>query len=370
MGYPLYVKCENLQRTGSFKVRGATNFIAHHPSELLRNGLITASAGNHAQGLAFASSQAGLKSLVVMPLNTPLAKVLATRDYGAEIRLHGANYDEAVSLARKLEAEHRMLYVPAFDHELVMAGQGTIGLELLDDLKDAETVVVPIGGGGLISGIATAVKAIKPSIQVVGIEAAGAPSAFMSRRKGKIVSLKTAHSLADGIVVKQIGQKTFPVIEQLVDDIVTVKEEEIAHAIVSLMEKTNLVVEGSGAVGLAALLYGHFKPKGGKTVIVLSGGNIDLQTLSRVVERGMLAEGRYLKIRVDLLDVPGALAGLAHLVANLGANIFHVSHDRRTTDVPLGRAEVHLELETKGPDHIEKVLTTLRESGYGARILK
>ncbi|MBW2452572.1 MAG: threonine ammonia-lyase [Deltaproteobacteria bacterium] len=370
LGYPVYFKCENLQRTGSFKVRGATNFIAHQSEELLHNGVISASAGNHAQGVAFASSQAGIKSIVVMPTNTPLAKVLATRDYGAEIRLHGADYDEAASLARQLEEERGMLYVPAFDHELVMAGQGTIGLEILEDLYDVKTILVPIGGGGLISGIATATKSIKPDIRVVGVEAACAPAAFISRRKGQIVPLKTAHSLADGIVVKQLGQKTFPVIEETVDDIVTVKEEEIAHAIVSLMEKANLVVEGSGAVGLAALLSGHFATKNGKTVVVLSGGNIDLQTISRVVERGMLAEGRYLKVRVDLLDTPGALASLAHLVAELGANIFHVSHDRRTTDVPLGRAEVHLELETKGPAHIEEVLTGLLKSGYGARVLK
>jgi threonine dehydratase len=369
LGFPLYFKCENLQRTGSFKVRGAFNFVANqHPGQLTR-GLITASAGNHAQGVAFAASQAKIPALVVMPESTPIAKILATRDYGAEVRLHGANFDEAADLAKKLAQDSGMLYVPAFDDELVMAGQGTVGMEIMQELADAETLVVPIGGGGLIAGIATAAKGIKPEIRVIGVEAAGAPAALLSRRKGTIVTLTEAHSLADGIVLKQIGSLTFPVIERLVDEIIAVEEEEIAHAIVSLMEKAKLVVEGAGAVGLAALLYGHSGLARGKTVVVLSGGNIDVQTISRVVERGMLAEGRFLKVRVELDDTPGALASLATLVAELGANIFHVSHDRRATRLPLGRAEVHLELETKGPEHIEEIIAGLIDKGYGANPL-
>jgi len=369
LGYPLFFKCENLQRTGSFKIRGALNFLDNQPPELLQNGLITASAGNHAQGVAFAATQARISSLVVMPENTPIAKILATRDYGAEVRLHGINYDEATILARQLEKDREMLYVPAFDHELIMAGQGTVGLEIMADLADADTLVVPIGGGGLIAGIATAAKGIKPDIRVVGVEAAGAPAALLSRQAGAITTLAAARSLADGIALKQVGTLTFPVIEALVDEIVTVEEEEIAHAIVGLMEKSKLVVEGAGAVGLAALLYGKPGMASGKTVVVLSGGNIDVQTISRVVERGMLAEGRFLMIRVELDDSPGALARLAALVAELGANIFHVSHDRRNTGVPLGQAEVHLELETKGPEHIEEILTGLRDAGYGASVL-
>jgi threonine dehydratase len=369
LGYPLFFKCENLQRTGSFKIRGALNFLVNQPPELLQNGLITASAGNHAQGVAFAATQAGISSLVVMPENTPIAKILATRDYGAEVRLHGINYDEAAVLARQMEKDREMLYVPAFDHELIMAGQGTVGLEIMADLADADTLVVPIGGGGLIAGIATAAKGIKPDIRVVGVEAAGAPAALLSRQAGAIITLAAARSLADGIALKQVGTLTFPVIEALVDEIVTVEEEEIAHAIVGLMEKSKLVVEGAGAVGLAALLYGKPGVAGGKTVVVLSGGNIDVQTISRVVERGMLAEGRFLMIRVELDDSPGSLARLADLVAELGANIFHVSHDRRNTGVPLGQAEVHLELETKGPEHIEEILAGLRDAGYGASIL-
>ena len=369
LGYPLFFKCENLQRTGSFKIRGALNFLVNQPPELLQNGLITASAGNHAQGVAFAATQAGISSLVVMPENTPIAKILATRDYGAEVRLHGINYDEAAVLARQMEKDLEMLYVPAFDHELIMAGQGTVGLEIMADLADADTLVVPIGGGGLIAGVATAAKGIKPDIRVVGVEAASAPAALLSRQAGAITTLAAARSLADGIALKQVGTLTFPVIEALVDEIVTVEEEEIAHAIVGLMEKSKLVVEGAGAVGLAALLYGKPGVASGKTVVVLSGGNIDVQTISRVVERGMLAEGRFLMIRVELDDSPGSLARLAALVAELGANIFHVSHDRRNTGVPLGQAEVHLELETKGPEHIEEILAGLRDAGYGASIL-
>ncbi|MEJ2198480.1 MAG: threonine ammonia-lyase [Desulfuromonadales bacterium] len=369
LGYPLYFKCENLQRTGSFKIRGALNFLDNQPPALLRNGLITASAGNHAQGVAFAATQAKIPSLVVMPENTPIAKILATRDYGAEVRLHGVNYDEATVLARQLEKDLGMLYVPAFDHELIMAGQGTVGLEIMADLADADTLVVPIGGGGLIAGVATAARGIRPDIRVVGVEAASAPAALLSRQAGAITTLAAARSLADGIALKQVGTLTFPVIEALVDEIVTVEEEEIAHAIVGLMEKSKLVVEGAGAVGLAALLYGKPGVASGKTVVVLSGGNIDVQTISRVVERGMLAEGRFLMIRIELDDSPGALARLAALVAELGANIFHVSHDRRNTGVPLGQAEVHLELETKGPEHIEEILTGLRDAGYGASVL-
>ncbi len=370
LGLPLYFKCENLQRTGSFKIRGALNFVNHQAPQRLQAGVITASAGNHAQGVAFAAAQAGIPAVVVMPETTPLAKILATRDYGAEVQLSGATFDEAAALAERLQQERGLLYIPAFDHELIMAGQGTVGLEIMEELPETDTLVVPVGGGGLISGIATAARALNPAIRIIGVEAAGAPGALLSRRKGKIVKLAAAHSLADGIVIKRIGELTFPVIEKLVDDIVTVEEEEIAQAIVSLMEKAKLVVEGAGAVGLAALLYGPDKLGRGRTVCVLSGGNIDVQTISRVVERGMLAEGRFLKVRVDLNDAPGALAGLATMLAARGANIFHVSHDRRAAGVPLGRAQVHLELETRGPEHIQEILESLERGGYGAEILR
>jgi threonine dehydratase len=370
VGTPLYFKCENLQRTGSFKIRGAFNFLAHQKPEVLGNGVITASAGNHAQGVAFAAAELNVPSLVVMPENTPLAKVLATKNYGAEVVLHGATFDDAAAKARHLEKERGMLYIPAFDHPLVMAGQGTVGLEILEDLPNADTLVIPIGGGGLIAGIATAAKGINPALRIIGVEAAGAPSALLSRRKGSVVTLAAAHSLADGIVVKRVGELTFPIIEALVDEIVTVEEEEIAQAIVSLMEKGKLVVEGAGAVGLASLLYGQKAIHRGRTVCLLSGGNIDVQTIARVVERGLVAEGRYLKVRVTLLDAPGSLARLTATLAESGANIFHIRHERLSADIPLGRAEVNLELETRGPEHIREILETLREKGYGVKMLR
>jgi threonine dehydratase len=369
IGLPVHFKCENLQRTGSFKIRGAFNFLSCQPPKALAKGVLTASAGNHAQGVALAARLLGAAATVVMPETTPLAKILATREYGGEVILHGTTYDDAAARARQLEAERSLLFVPAFDHPLVMAGQGTAGLEIFEALPEVETLLVPIGGGGLIAGIATAAKALKPTLRIVGVEAAGAPSALLSRRQGKILTLAAAHSLADGLVVKRLGERTFPIIEALVDDLVTVEEEEIAQAIVALMEKGKLVVEGAGAVGLAALLSAKLALRG-PAVVVLSGGNIDVQTISRVVERGMLAEGRFLKVRVDLTDAPGALARLAALLAKGGANIFHVSHDRRNAEVPLGRAEVHLELETRGPDHIGEILTLLETEGYEARVLE
>jgi len=305
---------------------------------------------------------------VVMPVATPLAKVLATRGYGAEIILHGADFDEAVTRARELEQERKLLYVSAFDHPLIIAGQGTAGLEILTQLPEIDTLLVPIGGGGLIAGVATAAKAIKPQLRIVGVQAGGAPSALLSRRKGEPVTLPAAKSLADGIVVKRLGELTFPIIEALVDELVTVEEEEIAQAIVSLLEKGKLVVEGAGAVTLAALLYGRKALARGNTVCLLSGGNLDVQTLARVVERGMLGEGRFLKVRIELQDSPGALAGLASLLAELGANILQISHDRRTSEVALGQTEVRLELETRGPEHISDILTRLEAAGYVAEL--
>jgi threonine dehydratase len=370
LGRDLLLKCENLQRTGSFKLRGAYTFLASTPAAERKAGVITASAGNHAQGVAYAARLFGVPATVVMPETTPLAKELATRHYGAEVILHGHDYDAAAIRARELQAERGLLYLPAFDHRQVIAGQGTVGLELYADCPELAAVLIPIGGGGLISGVASALKQLNPDIRIIGVEAAGAPSAFLSRRKQKRLCLSSAHSLADGIVIKQLGELTFPLIEELVDDLVTVEEEEIAQAIVGLLEKTKLVVEGSGAVPLAALLYRQLSLPPGPVACLLSGGNIDVQTLARVVQRGMIAEGRFLKIRVDLQDVPGALARLTELLARLDANILQVYHDRRSSDLPLGGAEVLLELETRGPEHIEKILQALHRQSWGAEVLK
>ena len=370
LGVPLYFKCENLQHTGSFKIRGAYHFLSQQSPQTLSGGVITASAGNHAQGLAQAAQLIKCPCRVIMPEGTPLAKELATLAYGAKVELFGASFDDSVTRAKEQAATDQLLYVPAFDDELIMAGQGTIGLELLADLPEMATLIVPIGGGGLISGIATAVKTQNPGVRIIGVEAACVASASLAARKGRPVKVTTrCHSLADGIAVKQIGELTFPIIQALVDDVVTVEEEAIAMAIVSLMERGKLVVEGAGAVGLAALLYGLKKIHKGPTVCLLSGGNLDVQTMARVVERGMLAEGRYLKLRLEMIDMPGALAQLTAVLGELGANIFQVSHDRHKSSLPLGEAEVILDLETRGTGHIQEVLLSLEEEGYRPEVL-
>lgn len=370
LGIPLYFKCENLQRTGSFKIRGALNFMTSQPRENLKRGVITASAGNHAQGVAFSADLLGVASTVYMPENTPLQKVLATKDYGAEVVLVGRNFDEACAAAMEAQKTAGALFVHPFDDPLVMAGQGTIGLEILEELSDLENILVPIGGGGLISGIAAAIKEIRPKVRVIGLQAAKAPSAWQSVARGKIVQVPVSLSLADGIAVKKPGKHTFPVIRELVDEIVLVEEEEIAQAIVALLERTKLLVEGAGAVGLAALMHGKVKDIRGKTVCVLSGGNIDVKTIARVVERGLLAAGRYFKLKVELEDVPGSLARLSADIAEANANVFLISHDRRSMNLPFGATEVHLELETRGYDHIRAIIEHLEGKGYKLEVMK
>lgn len=371
LGVPLYFKCENLQHTGSFKIRGAYHFLSQQSEQQRAAGAITASAGNHAQALACAARLLDCPCRVVMPEGTPLAKELATLDYGAEVEIYGSGFDVSVLHARQLAEEQGLLYVPAFDDELLMAGQGTIGLEILEDLPGVETLIVPIGGGGLIAGIATAVCEAKPSVRVIGVEAASVASAQQARRKGRPVKLQSrCHSLADGIAVKQVGDLTFPIIEKYVEDIVTVEEEAIAMAMVGLMERGKLVVEGAGVVGLAAMLFGVKAIHKGTTVCLLSGGNLDVQTMSRVVERGMLAEGRYLKLRLEMIDMSGALAQLTQVISGIGANIFQVSHDRHKSSLPLGEAEVILDLETRGPGHIQEILLVLEEEGYRPEVLR
>lgn len=370
LGTPIYFKCENLQRTGSFKIRGALNFMTAQPRENLAKGVITASAGNHAQGVAFSADLLGVKATVFMPESTPPQKVFATRDYGAEVVLTGKNFDESYTAAVKAGRESGALFVHPFDEPLVMAGQGTIGLELLGDLPDLANIIIPIGGGGLISGIASAVKATQPRVRIIGVEAAAAPSMHYSLKKGEIVEAPLAFSLADGIAVKRVGRKTFPIVRELVDEVVLVEEEEIAQAIVALLERTKLLVEGAGAVTLAALLNGRVKDLSGKTVCLLSGGNIDVRTISLVVERGLLAAGRYLKLKVQLADIPGSLAQLSADVAATRANIYLISHDRRSIALPLGRTEVSLELETRGYEHIEEVIRYLTGRGYDVEVLK
>ncbi len=370
LGLPLYFKCENLQRTGAFKIRGALNFMTSQPREALSGGVITASAGNHAQGVAFSADLLGVKATVYMPESTPPQKVFATRDYGAEVVLAGKNFDEACAAALLQAKAGGALFVHPFDDPLVMAGQGTIGLELLEDLPDLANVLVPIGGGGLIAGIARAIKETHPRVRIIGVESAAAPSMQLSVQKGKVVTVPIRASLADGIAVKTVGSRTFPIVRDLVDEVVLVEEEEIAQAIVSLLERNKLMVEGAGAVGLAALLNGRVKRLSGKTVALLSGGNIDVKTIAVVVERGLLAAGRYLKLKVELDDVPGALARLATEIAETRANISIITHDRRSKSLPIGKTEVLVELETRGAEHIQEVSRHLADSGYSLEVMR
>ena len=370
LGLPLYFKCENLQRTGAFKIRGALNFMTSQPRQALAGGVITASAGNHAQGVAFSADLLGVRAVIYMPESTPPQKVFATRDYGAQVVLEGKNFDEACAAALRQAEGSGALFVHPFDDPLVMAGQGTIGLELLEDLPDLANILVPIGGGGLIAGIARAIKETHPQVRIIGVESAAAPSMHQALQKGEVVTVPIRASLADGIAVKTAGSNTFPIIRELVDEIVLVDEEEIALAIVSLLERNKLMVEGAGAVGLAALLNGKVKRLSGKTVALLSGGNIDVKTIAVVVERGLLAAGRYLKLKVELDDVPGALARLATELAKANANISIITHDRRSESLPIGRTEVLIELETRGSDHIQEVTRHLTKCGYLLEIIR
>lgn len=370
LGLPLYFKCENLQRTGAFKIRGAMNFMTSQSRDALSGGVITASAGNHAQGVAFSADLLGVKAVVYMPESTPPQKVFATRDYGAEVVLEGRNFDEACAAALRAAEGSGALFVHPFDDPLVMAGQGTIGLEILEGLPDVANVLVPIGGGGLIAGIARAIKETNPRVRIIGVESAAAPSMQQALMQGEVVTVPIRASLADGIAVKTVGSATFPVVRDLVDEVVLVEEEEIAQAIVSLLERNKLMVEGAGAVGLAALLNGRVRGLSGKTVALLSGGNIDVKTIAVVVERGLLAAGRYLKLKVELDDIPGALAKLATEIAESRANISIITHDRRSKSLPIGKTEVLVELETRGAEHIQDVIRHLSHGGYLLEVVK
>lgn len=364
LGIPLYFKCENLQRTGSFKIRGALNFMTAQPREKLQHGVITASAGNHAQGVAFAADLLGVNATIYMPEITPPQKVQSTRDYGAEVVLVGRNFDEACEAAYAAQHASGALFVHPFDDELVMAGQGTIALEILEELPDVRNIIVPVGGGGLIAGIACAVREQAPHIRVIGVESMAAHSMSVSFSAGTPSESPVSVTLADGIAVKKPGRKTLPVIRDAVDEIVMVEEEEIALAIVSLLERTKLLVEGAGAVPLAAALHNRVRDLRGKTVCLLSGGNIDVKTIAQVVERGLLAAGRYLKMTIELDDHPGALATLAADIAATRANIFHITHDRRSKSLAIGRTDVSLELETRGYEHIREIVSYLEKKGY------
>ena len=369
-GADVHLKLETFQRTGSFKIRGATNRIATLSEAERDAGVVTASAGNHAQGVALAATRIGVDSKIVMPEHAPIAKVEATRSYGASVVLHGEDYDEASQKAHEIEREEDRTYVHAFDDEKIMAGQGTIGLEIYEGLPGVDTVVVPIGGGGLISGIATALKGKDSDIRVIGVQAEGASSVAPSLEKGSIVELDSVETIADGIATRRVGDRTFEVISERVDQVVSVTDSEIAVALTKLLERSKTLVEGAGAVPLAALLEDRFEFEDDETIVpALCGGNIDMNVLTTVIMRGLIETGRYLRLRTLLKDRPGSLERLVEVLSDQEANIYAIEHDRASRDIAMNDAEVELDLETKGPDHAESVIEALEDSGYEVRVL-
>jgi threonine dehydratase len=360
----IYLKLDNLQRTGAFKERGALNKLLTLTQDERARGVIAASAGNHAQGLAYHAGRHGIRAQICMPLTTPLIKVSATKGYGAEVVLHGANYDEACEEAVRRSEQFGMTFVHPFDDEVVIAGQGTMGLEILQQVPDIEAVVAPIGGGGLIAGVACAVKESNPRVRVIGVQPARLPSMKVAIAEGHPVTLSPAATIADGIAVRRAGEKTLPLVQKYVDDIVTVDEEEIANAILLLLEREKTLAEGAGAAAIAALIN-HKTPLSGKKVAVLvCGGNIDVSLLSRIMERGLVKDGRLVRLRVHLPDYPGALHRLTGILAQHRANIVETSYDRAYYGVNLGDTAIDITMETRGPDHIVELLSALSASGY------
>lgn len=362
-GQKVFFKYENLQKTGSFKIRGAVNKMASLGPEQRKGGVIAASAGNHAQGVAWAAASAGIESTIVMPEGVPIAKLMATKGYGAKVILSGQSYDEAYIAAEHLRETTGATFVHAFNDPVIIAGQGTVGLEIIEVLPEVETVVVPIGGGGLISGIAIALKQTNPDIRVIGVQAAGAPSMKSALTNGRINELSSVSTIADGIAVKHPGDITFDVVKKLVDDIVLVSDEEIAQAILMMLERSKVLCEGAGAAGIAAVLNGKVKSKSNIAVVV-TGGNIDIQTLSIIIERGLIKAGRYIRLKTVLIDRPGALKRLLEVVAETKANVISVNHDRILPRVPITQAEIELNLETRDPGHVANIIKTLNEKGY------
>ncbi|MEW5954750.1 MAG: threonine ammonia-lyase [Bacillota bacterium] len=364
-GSRVYFKLENLQKTGSFKIRGAYNKISLLDENERSRGVIAASAGNHAQGVAYAASLAGINSTIIMPESAPMAKVMATREYGARVILDGKGYDEAYDRAVSLQREMGAVMVHGFNDPDIITGQGTLGLELLQQLPGVDVVLVPIGGGGLAAGVSLAIKETRPRVKVIGVQAGEAAAVYMSKKAGRLKELPgEASTIADGIAVRLPGDLTFEVIRQYVDDIVIVDEEEIARSILMLLERSKLVVEGAGAVAVAALLQRRVAYPGAKIAIILSGGNIDMNVIATIIERGLIREGRRLRLRTLLSDRPGSLNSLLSAITTFQANVISIHHDRANPLVPLKQAGVELVLETRDQGHINVIVDTLRNSGY------
>ncbi len=361
----IYLKNENLQRTGAYKIRGAYNKIANLSESQKKNGVIAASAGNHAQGVAISAKNFGIKSTIVMPESTPLLKVSATKNLGAEVILKGDNFDESYDFAIKYAKKNNMSFIHPFEDDLVIAGQGTVMLEMLDDINDLDAVLVPVGGGGLISGVASAAKQINPDIKIVGVSAKGAPAMYESYKNKKIKNSKSVRTIADGIAVRDVNAKNLDIILECVDDFVQVDDEEIAEAVLFLLEKHKIIVEGAGAASVAALLHKKMKfKKDSKIAAILSGGNIDVQMLNIIIEKGLFKAHRKMQIMVTLIDKPGALLDLTDSLKKANANIVKIDYDRFSTKLDYGDAMISITLETKGFEHQEELRKILKEKAY------
>lgn len=369
-GCNTYFKLENLQMTGSFKERGALNKLLQLSTAEQEAGVVAASAGNHAQGVAHHATRLGIRSVIVMPKATPLVKISNTCDLGGEVVLHGTNYDEALAYAKQLSAEHGFTFVHAFDDEAIIAGQGTIGLELLEEETRFDAVIVPIGGGGMISGMAIALKESQPHLRIIGVEPENFASMKAAVKEGRTIEIPAHPTIADGLAVKRAGERTSEIVRRYVDEIVTVSEDEIASAILKLLEIEKTVVEGGGATGLAAVLFGKINALAGqKVAIVISGGNIDPNLLSKIIERGLAKDGRMVRIRAMMRDRPGELARICQHVAEQGANILEVGHNRAFSNLEVGGVEIDLTLEARGHDHVHQLLQALRKDGIEAQRL-
>lgn len=365
LGARIFYKAENTQHSGSFKIRGAYNTLSHLSAAERAGGVIAPSAGNHAQGVAMAARLLGIAATIVMPERAPLTKVVATRRLGAEVILHGASFDDAVAHARTLQQERGLTYIHAFDHPQVIAGQGTIGLELAEAMPNMSTLVVPIGGGGLIGGIAIALKAHCPDVRIIGVQAEGCAPVPGSLNVGRPVSVASAHTIADGIAVKRPGELTLPIIQELIDEVVTVSDEEIVMGIAHVLQNSRLVVEGAGAAGVAALIAGKVRLQPNEVVAtVLCGGNIDANLLMRVIEQAMVRQGRYLLVRTSVDDRPGNLAPLIQHCATLGANVIDVVHRRAAWIKPVDRVGIELVLEIRDHEHGRSIIERLTHAGY------
>ncbi len=360
----LYLKTENLQLTGSFKLRGAYYKISQLSEEEKKKGVIACSAGNHAQGVALGATHNGIKALICLPAGAPISKVEATKGYGADVCLVPGVYDDAYAKAIELQKEHGYTFVHPFDDDLVIAGQGTIGLEVLEQLPDVDAVVVPIGGGGLISGVAFAIKTLRPDVKVYGVQAAGAPSMERSIHTGEPVRLENVSTIADGIAVKQPGENTYELCKKYVDEIVTVNDDETAAAILALMERQKVVAEGAGAVAVAAVMFNKLPVAGKKVVCIVSGGNIDVNTLNRVITRGLAKSGRHYTFIIDLFDKPGQLASVLHAIADEGANVISVTHERANSNTEINGCSIRLEIETRDSAHIDQIRNALVSKGF------